>query len=467
MTKIQKVSIALIFLMGIVLILSGHYIQKNYLSRPNIVFILIDAMRADCVDPEKSPNQITPFLSELAKKSIYFPHAITPCSWTKPTIATFLTGLPPEKHKVRFSIRHEDPYAPVSDVLDDAFLTLPEYLSENGYETYAMQTNANLVPLLGFAQGFSNEHFIFGNDAPASIVTEKSLNLISKAKPPFFLYVHYMDPHLPYIPPPEFLDMFKKTEGLDKAEEKYLEPNAVLNYLAELVYYNVGKRKEPPSHDFSEAARQELWRRYLAETRFADSETEKLVNTIKKRYSNTIFFILSDHGEEFWEHKGVGHGTSLYEEQIRVPVIIHGRGITPKKIDNVVSTAGFAKTITSIIGLTIPSQFEGSNLLKNNGNETVEIVTWGPWADMGLNLKAVLKYPWKLIIDRNNNKVELHNLDDDPRETINKSREHPEIVKELMKYIQTIPSSQPSEFQENTKAIPTDLKEQLEQLGYL
>lgn len=467
MTKLQKVSIAIILLLGIVLILFGYYLQKNYLTKPNIVFILIDAMRADCIDPEKSPNPITPFLSELAKKSIYYPHAVTPCSWTKPTIATFLTGLSPEKHKVRFSVRNEDPSAPVSDVLDNTFLTLPEYLAENGYETYAMQTNANLVPLLGFAQGFSNEHFIFGNDAPASIVTEKSLNLISKAKPPFFLYVHYMDPHLPYVPPREFLDLFEKPQGLDEAEEEYIEPDAIMNYLTELVYYNVGKREEPPSHNFSEAAKQELWRRYLAETRFADSETEKLVNTIKKRYPNTIFFILSDHGEEFWEHKGVGHGISLYEEQIRVPVIIHGRGISPKRINNIVSTAGFAKTITSIIGLTIPSQFEGSDLLKSNSDETVEVLTWGPWADMGLNLKAILKYPWKLIIDRNNNKVELYNLVDDPKEMVNKSEENPEIVKELIKYIHAISSPQPSESPENTKAIPTDLKEQLEQLGYL
>ncbi|HOQ32629.1 MAG TPA: sulfatase [Candidatus Hydrogenedens sp.] len=459
--------IIFIIAIGSVIILFGYYFQKNYVSKPNIVFILIDTLRADCINPDVEPNPITPFLSKLAQKSIYFSCAVTPCSWTKPTMATLLTGLPTEKHGVRYSVRNEDPNAPVSDVLNDTFTTLPEYLSQQGYETYAVQSNANLAPLLGFAQGFREDHFIFQNDAPASFVTEKSIQFVNKTKRPFFLYSHFMDPHLPYNPPSQYLNLLKNSDGA-VVDKTYIAPNVIINYLMELVYYNLGKRSEPPSHDFTEQEKKELRRRYHAEIRFTDAEVEKLVTIIKKKYPNTIFFILADHGEEFWEHKGAGHGTSLYEEQIRVPVIIHGRGIKPKKIDTPISIAGFAKTVVSLVDLPPPSQFEGYNLLEEKDKSTrIEMVTWGPWKDMGLNLKGIMKYPWKLILDRNTNKIELYNLTEDPKELTNVYERHPEIVSELMEPIESTSHKKEIPTSENTMTLPAELKEQLEKQGYL
>lgn len=462
--------IASLIIIGFAFILSGHYFQINYLSRPNIVFILIDTLRADCINPDEEPHPITPFLSKLAKQSIYFPSAVTPCSWTKPTMATLLTGLPPEKHGVRYSVRNENPDSPVSDVLSDTIITLPEYLSQYGYETYAVQTNANLVSLLGFAQGFRKDHFIFTNDAPASIVTEKSIQFIKNAKQPFFLYSHYMDPHLPYNPPPQFLNLISKLK-LNKTpivDETYIAPAVVVNYMMELVYYNLGKRSEPPSHEFTEEEKEELQRRYYAEIRFADAEIEKLVNMVKKKFPNTIFVILADHGEEFWEHKGVGHGTSLYEEQIRVPVIIYGRGIKPKKIDTPVSTLGFAKTVASLIDLPSHSQFEGQSFVAEvNRNIPIEMVTWGPWKDMDLNLKGVIKYPWKFILNKNTNEKELYNLIEDPKELKDVAEEYPDMVSKLMEYIETSSKEKFISPSENTTEIPQDLKEQLEKHGYL
>jgi len=464
----QIFSTSTIIVIGILFILIGHYFQKNYLTKPNIVFILIDTLRADCINPETDPNPITPFLSKFAKQSIYFPSAVTPCSWTKPTIATLLTGLPPEKHNVRYSVRNEDPTAPISDVLSDAFTTLPEYLSQHGYETYAVQTNANLVPLLGFAQGFSEKHFIFVNDAPASFVTEKSIELITSTKRPFFLYSHYMDPHLPYNPPPQTLALLQNPNETSEINEKYIAPDVIIDYLMELVYYNLGKRSEPPSHEYTQQEKQELKRRYHAEIRFVDTQIEKLVNTIKKKFPNTIFFILSDHGEEFWEHKGVGHGTSLYEEQIRVPVIIHSRGIEHKRINTPTSIAGFAKTVTSLINLPPHPQFEGYNLIEETDKNTyIEMLTWGSWADMGLNLKGIIKYPWKLILNRNTNTTELYNLTEDPKERNNLSENYPDIVCDLLKHINDVHHNETNAPSENTTALPTDIKEQIERLGYL
>ncbi|HOK10320.1 MAG TPA: sulfatase [Candidatus Hydrogenedens sp.] len=466
MNKTQKILIIGLLFLAFVFIFAGYYIQKKILAPPNVVFILIDTVRADCINPELNPNPITPFLSNLTKKSIYIPNAITPCSWTKPTLATFLTGLPPEKHGVRYSVMKEDPNAPTSDILSDAILTLPEYLAQHGYETYAVQTNANLAPLLGFAQGFKKSHFYFDNGGIASTVTTKSLEFMRNPRQPFFLYAHYMDPHMPYTPPDSFLQYFKTTANITDEEKSRLEPDPFFEYATNLIYYLIGKREEPPPFELSTSAQNEIKRRYHAEIRFTDAEIEKLVQFISHKFPNTIFFIISDHGEEFWEHKGVGHGTTVYEEQIRVPVIIYGKGILPKRVDKNISTAGLAKTIVSLIGLPIPPQFEGYDLIKQNDDVISKIVTWGPWSDMDLNLEAVVDYPWKLILDKNKNTVKLFNISNDPNENLDISADYPNTVQKLMSYIS-------NEEQEkyyntgNTTSLPPDMIQKLKALGYL
>lgn len=467
MSKSQIIPIAAVILLGAGLIYLGYYINTRFLAPPNIVLIVIDTLRADCVDPSKTPNSITPFLSSIAKKSIYFPNAVTPCSWTKPTIATFLTGVSPEKHQVRYSTINEDPNNPTSDVLPESYLTLPEYLSQKGYETYAVQTNGNLVPLLGFAQGFKPENYYFEYGAVATNVTKKAIEFLSKVKKPFFMYLHYLDPHAPYSPPPDVLKNLPEEQTLSEEEREWTAPHKYMEYLMDLVRFRTNANSEPPKFEYSQAGKKEIYRLYLGEVLYADTEVQKVVEFIKRNYPKTIFVILSDHGEEFWEHNCVGHGTTLYEEQVRVPVIIYGWGITPKQIDKPISTAGLANTILKLLNIPSPKQFEEPDMLSlaERDNVTSYMITWGPWKELNIELKGLSKPPWKLIENTKKDEIELYNLNEDSKETINIAKTNQNIVESLleeMKYYKTNVEYTGS----NTTELPSHLKSQLKDLGY-
>ncbi len=433
-----------------------------------MVFILIDTLRADCINPSLKPHPITPFLSSLAEESIYFSNAVTPCSWTKPTLATFLTGVSPEKHQVRYSTINEDPNNPTSDILPESYLTLPEYLSQKGYETYAVQTNGNLVPLLGFSQGFKPENYIVELGATAQTVTQKAKELLMKAKNPFFLYLHYLDPHAPYSPPADIVKNIPSEQTLSEEEKQWTSPEKYMEYLMDLVRYKTHVKPTPPEFEYSEAGKKEIHRLYLGEVLCADTEVKKIIDFIKKNFPKTIFVIVSDHGEEFWEHDGVGHGTTLYEEQVRVPVIIHGWKISPKRIDKPVSTAGLANTILKLLNLPTPPQFEEPDMLTLSEKEDVSsyMITWGPWKELNIEYKGLIKPPWKLIEDVKKGEIQLYNLDEDSKETIDVSKTNQSVVESLlgeMNYYKTKGESTVP----NTTELPSDIKNQLESLGYL
>lgn len=468
MSKVQIITICFIVSLGFCLILGGYYIEKKFLTPTNIVLIVIDTLRADCVDPSQKPNTITPFLSALAEKSIYIPKAVTPCSWTKPTMATFFTGLSPEKHQVKYSEINEDPDKPTSDALPEGYLTLSEYLSEKGYETYAIQTNGNLVPSLGFAQGFKSENYHVLLGATASIVTQKAKEILNSAKSPFFLYLHYLDPHAPYSPPSDILRNIPNEQVLSEEEREWTTPNKYMEYLMGLVKYRASAQSEPPEFEYSQAGKQELYRLYLGEVLYSDTEVKNIVEFIKRSFPKTIFVILSDHGEEFWEHNSVGHGTTLYEEQLRVPVIIHGWGIQPKIIDKPISTAGLANTILKLVNLPAPPQFEEPDMLRLEKNETYAsyMVTWGPWKELNIHLRGIVDQQWKLIENVKTGEIELYNLKEDTKETVNVSKTNDSVVSSLLnemkRHINPLHSTTV-----NTAEIPPDVKLQLESLGYL
>ncbi|MCX8064654.1 MAG: sulfatase [Candidatus Hydrogenedentes bacterium] len=468
MNKTQKILVCVLIIVGFTFIWAGHYIKKIIPPYPNIVFILIDTLRADCVDPSLKPHPITPFLSSLAENSIYFSDAVTPCSWTKPTMATLFTGISPEKHQVRYSTINEDPNKPTSDVLPEKYLTLPEYLSQYGYETYAVQTNGNLVPQLGFAQGFNPENYHFLLGAVASTVTQKAKEILSNAKSPFFLYLHYLDPHAPYSPPMEILEKVANEQILSEEEREWTKPHKYMEYLTDLIKYRTKTKAEPPNFEYSNAGKQELHRLYLGEVLYVDTEVQKIVEFIKRNYPKTIFIILSDHGEEFWEHNCVGHGTTLYEEQVRVPVIIHGWNAPPKNITKPVSTAGLANTILRLSNIPTPPQFEERDMLTIGESEDISsyMVTWGPWRELNIQLRGIIKFPWKLIENIITGEIELYNLEEDSKEMVNISKTNEEIVKyllnEMKNYITNIEYTGV-----NTTELTTDIKSQLESLGYL
>lgn len=364
---------------------------------PNIVFILLDTLRADRVRAWSNGVEVMPYLNALSQQSLYFPRAITPCSWTKPTIASLFTGLSMDEHGVAYGVRMTDPEHPVSDVLSERLLTLPEWLRDRGYATFCAQTNGNLRGELGFGQGFAPQDYVFLSSVPGQQVTDLALERIAQQPAPYFLYAHYMDVHTPYDPRPGHTERFQPEAELTATDRSILA-NYMPFFWDELHEAN-GRPRGNNTPRLSEAGRRTVLARYDGECHYLDEQVRVLVETLKQRDANTVFIVTSDHGEEFWEHEGVGHGWTLYKDNLEVPLLIHGPGILPEEVRAAMPTQSLAATIAAIVAPEEEAPFRGVNLLHAREVPEIYAVTRSAMDTQGIFVEALLRGAQKYIED--------------------------------------------------------------------
>lgn len=239
---------------------------------PNIVFILLDTLRADALTGWGGDPGQMPALDRFLEGAYRFTDVWASSSWTRPSMVSFFTGLLPEEHGAR-DIGHEIP---------QSLVMLPETLRQRGYTTVAFLTNvAALGAVTGFNQGFDRFHeFGLAPYARAEDVGRTVERWLASPEAPregLFLYLHYLDPHEPYL---------SGAKPTRRSPAQYREA-----YARELAYLD----------------------RHLA----------PLLDTLRQELTGpTVFFIASDHGEEFGEHEQLGHGQSLYGELIDIPVAL-------------------------------------------------------------------------------------------------------------------------------------------------
>jgi len=284
---------------------------------PNVIVYLVDTLRADRVGvyagtggiPPRPAGQpsLTPAVDDFAADGgVVFDEAIAQAPWTRPAVATLLTGLGPLAHGV----------TTLDDRLADDARTLPEILQGAGYRTAAFSTNWHVTEATGLAQGFGD--FIFLPDAVHSrTVARRVVRWLDdrsgtgeRAGKPFFLYVHTLDPHAPYEPPADLRRRFAPDAPADAGSRPYLER----------IYAATGPERA--------AERAELMAPipalYDAEVAAADRGFGKLLDALKARglYDDTLIVFLADHGEELGEHGHLGHGYDLYRETLHIPWIV-------------------------------------------------------------------------------------------------------------------------------------------------
>ena len=422
---------------GLSLLAAGWLLGREPALPPNVVFILVDTLRADRMGAQRNGEPVTPFLTRLAGESVYFPNGVSPSSWTRPAMASLLTSTYVDTHQVYFSIRNEDPEQPVSDALSTSFETMAEYLTRHGYDAWACQTNVNLTEALGFAQGYPEGHYLFSNGARADFVTGKALEALPTLKPPFFLYAHYMDPHAPYDAPEAYRSLFGPEPSLRPEEQQRIAPDRFIDYLVDRVETVQGVKTAAEFPTLSPEGMDAVRQRYDAEVRFADDQVARLVEALRRAYPNTLFVVLSDHGEEFWEHGGLGHGTSLYEEQIRVPLMFSGPGLTPRRIEAAVETLGLLPSIAAYLGLPPNPAWQGRSLLTNPdaAPDAAFARTKGPWANLRVDLDAVVHEDHKLVLDHTRSGKALFRLDADPAEKRDLAGQDPARTAQLEEFL--------------------------------
>lgn len=323
---LSSLALALALALALVLAPSSAWFLRPSPEGPNVVVVVVDTLRRDHLATYGYPRQTAPFLDGLAREGAVF-DGLSPSSWTKPATASLLTGLHPLHHQAVGRL----------DALPEPAVTLGELLRERGYRTVGASANGWISREFGFGQGF-DELLLLDSHEQAEKVNEHVLPLLGHLEPPFFLYVHYIDPHAPYGPrtawnggelPAGLRAQAPVTiESLDPFEVRE-RPAEVLNRVRDL---------------------------YDGEIRGADRGIEQLVRALREQglMEDTILVVTSDHGEEIGDHGRMSHGLSLYEEVVRVPLVIHAPGRIRAGRYGLASLLDVLPTLADLVGFEMP-----------------------------------------------------------------------------------------------------------------
>jgi len=395
-------------------------------SRPNVLLVVIDTLRADHLGAYGYDRPTSPNLDRLAKRGTLFQRAHATSSWTAPSVVSILTGLYPAVHGVEQA----------NSVLGESVPTMAEAFARAGYATAAMAANPAFVsPRVGIGRGFARFDVLQGDpvaiDAPvkmipldpdfrtwvevadAARVTDAALAWIGepgRSERPFFLFLHYLDPHADYFPPAEMARRF----GVDSADP--------LAGVAQRLLLRDGLRRAAGGSFEAPSAAQlaTLLALYDAEIAFTDIHVGRLLSGVERLSRDTIVAVTADHGEEFGDHGGLMHGITLYQEQLHVPLILAGAGLQPgREVALPVSLASLWATLAELAGLPPPGAGTGRSLAPLARGEPATVPV--PFADLNnteraeLHRLAVVGDRWKLI-ERRNGARALFDLATDPGE---------------------------------------------------
>jgi arylsulfatase A-like enzyme len=308
--------------------------NRAHLSRPNVILIVVDTLRADHLSCYGYERKTSPVIDAFADENLKFDLAMATAPWTAPSVASIFTGLYPTAHGVggHASPEQADQERVRAAVLDQGFETLAEALRRNGYSTGGVTGNAWVADYLGFAQGF--DEFTTLDYRPAALINSHAVEIIKKlaGQPqPFLFYVHYMDPHGPYRPP----------KGL-------------------LVGLGEPLREAP--HIPSERGQIDL---YDGEIRYVDSQIGILFDQLRawELFRDAVIVLVSDHGEQFREHGETGHGQNVFNYLVHVPLILKAPGLQGR-VEEAVSILDIYPTILELTHTKPGFEVDGASLLR-------------------------------------------------------------------------------------------------------
>jgi arylsulfatase A-like enzyme len=318
------------------------------LPRPHVFVLVIDTLRADRVGWDGGVRGVSPFLDGLAERGAVFSRAYAPTPWTSPTVASLFTS----RYQSQHGITH------FASALDPSERTLAAELKAAGYATAGFSANLLINADLGYGRGFDTYHVYFTERVKerAARIHADALGWIDgtlarSGGESLFLYLHYMEPHEPLQPPADTLRSLARRRGRDAVTVGRLEQLA---------------RAARPLGSMNAqmiALAEDL---YDAEVASLDGELRVFFDELASRglLETSLVVVTADHGEEFLDHGGIGHGHTLYEELLRVPllVILPG-GARPAVVTDVVSLVDVAPTVLDTVGLPIPASFEGRSHL--------------------------------------------------------------------------------------------------------
>lgn len=414
--------------------------------------IVIDTLRADHVGSFGAKRPTTPELDRLADQGVRYERAYATAPWTAPSIASILTGLYPS------TTRTES----VDQYLAEDVVTVAERLRDHDYETAAVVSHLMLMGARGFGQGFEHYEMAIGGHDEISTedVTRRGiarLETLAQSDAPYFLFLHYFDPHYTYLDHPE-VDYAPASAGRLAGNEPIRELRTL----------------NPPLRaveiDFLE-------RLYDEEVRHTDAGIGRVLAAMERLGldRDTAVIVTADHGEEFMERGWLGHTRTLHEELIRVPLLIRAPGLEPHVVADPVSLVSIAPTLLELLGVASdPAAFERASLLRDATGAASEPlfaeVDFKPmfWAEKRAFQAAVIDGRFKLIRDRRTGRQRLYDLVADPLERSDILLAQKVEARRLVSLLEThLDRRKPLSITPRNQTLSPDDVARLEALGYV
>lgn len=304
---------------------------------PNVLIVMIDALRADRLGVNGYPRPTTPSIDQLASEGVNFTRAFAHSTWTKPSIATLFTSVYPSQHGLD-QVATVEREGMGSEVLGSHLTTVAESFQAAGYRTGAIVNQVHITPRFGFDQGFDTYQARRGTAAPR--LNRRLLAWLETEDPanrPFFAYLHYLDVHWPYNKLAR-----DRSEDLGSLELTHEPPKkgkqSVEDWVEEL--------ELPMDLDA-------LQSRYDHEVAYTDQALGALMTELERLdlFEETIVVVTADHGEAFLEHGNLLHGHPPHEELIRIPLVFRLPARLRKSVGSVESPVGLIDLMPTLLDL--------------------------------------------------------------------------------------------------------------------
>jgi len=384
-----------------------------------VIIVTLDTTRVDYISAYGSTRVSTPNIDGLARRGALFEKATTVAPLTLTAHSSLFTGLLPPHHGVRDN---------AADPLAADHATLAEILQRRGFHTGAFAASAVLQASRGLSRGFDvyrdgvSDSWSRRFRRPGGEVVAEALQWVSQqGDEPFLLWMHLYDAHAPCDPPEPYRSLYK----------------------------------EDP---------------YAAAVAYADAQVGALLDDLERRrlLDQAVVVIAADHGESFGEHGEEGHGLQLYEDVVRVPLIISAHGLQPRRVTAVASLVDVMPTVLDLVGAGTP-KIDGTSLmpaLKGRPIATDRAAyseSLYPAHFGGAPLRAVRDDRFKLI---DAPQPELYDLERDPGEVRNLASERPAVLAGMSQRLGPLTES-PAIALPTPRAVSAELRERLAALGYV
>ena len=422
-------------------------------ERKNLLLVLVDTLRADRLGCYGNERGLSPHIDELAGQGLVFARASSHAPWTLPSTASLLTSLYPRQHGAGGSLSR-------FTRLDRGVATLAGHLKRAGYATASIVNVAFLGRDFGLNRGFEHvdAQYFESNQRVrrAQPTTKAALAWIDgrDASRPFFLLVHYFDPHAVYDPPQPFRRDF--AEPLDREDS-----GLVFGTREHMLALRAGRLELDPATVRRAAAL------YDGEVAYTDREVGRLFAGLVQRglSASTVVAFTSDHGEEFLEHDGFEHGHTLYAELTHVPLILRAPGLAPGRVESGVGHVDVAPTLCELLGIAPDPRWVGRSLLSLASGEGPDRDVLAHGNFWGAPLTG-LRHRGEKVILHPDGRAELYLWRDDPSEREDVAALVPERVAALRAHLAVLEQRLEQIHAEQIDLTQERLRE-LESLGYV